>query len=119
VWIMSPTGSGRRPLTSMAVPSLRDGLQPVAFCADGRILLADYVGPNTSQAWLLRLPSGRATRLAGGPDGAGISRDGASVLVDRGGFLNPAAQQTIASEPIAGGAPRTLVTGATQPSWNA
>lgn len=127
VWVMASDGTGRRPLQTPAVPRLRSGLEPIAFSDDGRVLLADYVGPNTSEAWLLRMaggsaagrPEGRPIRLSGRPRGAAISRDGASVLVARGGFLNPSQQQTVESVPAGGGRARRLVKGGAEPSWNA
>jgi hypothetical protein len=118
VWMMARDGSGLRPLTEQRVPALREGLVPLAFSADGASLLAEYIGQNTSEAWLVTLPGGHAARL--GPDltGAALSRGRASALVDRGGFLTPPDQGVVESLPLGGGAPRVLAVHASEPSWN-
>ena len=119
VWLMGSDGSARRPLTSLAIPPLREGLVPVGFSDRGSRLLAQYEGQNTGEAWVLTLSSGRATPLGADLSAGALSRDGASVLVDRGGFLNPPDQGIVESLPVAGGPPRVLAAHGSEPSWNA
>ena len=92
VWLMAAQGSHRARLTSVGVPPLQDGLVPIAFSADGTRLLAEYEGADTSRAWAVDVITRRAHELrrAGhSVAGAAISKNGAALLVDRGGFLNP------------------------------
>jgi dipeptidyl aminopeptidase/acylaminoacyl peptidase len=119
LWLMRGDGAGARPLITQAVPRMRSGLQPVAFSADGRRLLADYVGPNTSQAWLVEFGARhpRALALPPGLSGAGTGGDGSLLLV-AGGVVNPPSQQRIESVPASGGRGTVLVAGGAQASWN-
>lgn len=118
IWLITSHGRARRPLTALPIPALRDGLVPIDFSDSGRLLLAEYEGQDTGEGWLLTLASRRATPLGAGVSGAALSRDGASVLVDRGGFLNPPDQGVVESLPVAGGLPRVLVAHGAEPSWN-
>jgi hypothetical protein len=118
VWLMASDGSGRRALSALAIPRLREGLVPTAFSDNGRVLLADYEGQDTSQAWVVRLPTGRATPLPAGLVPAAVSRDGARVLADRGGFLNSPDRGVVESLPLDGGRPRVLAVRGAEPSWN-
>jgi hypothetical protein len=119
VWLMASDGSSRRPLSALPIPPLSEGLVPTGFSHNGSQLLAEYSGQNTSRAWLLPLSSGRAHVLGAGLVGAALSRDGASALVDRGGFLTPPDQGVVESVPLAGGQPRILAAHGSEPSWNA
>jgi len=119
VWLMASNGRARRALTAFVIPTLREGLVPIGFSDDGSVLLADYEGQDTSQAWMLRLSSDRAIRLGANLAGAALSHNGASALVVRGGFLIPPEQAVVESVPLAGGRPRVLATHASEPSWNA
>jgi hypothetical protein len=94
---------------------------PLAFDASGTRLLAQYVGLDTSQAWTIDVPSGRARELRAGSEpasGAAISSDGATVLIDSGGFLEPPSFGKVESIPFEGGAAQMLVTHGSDPSWN-
>ncbi len=122
IWLRSPTGSApARRLTHIRVRSLVSGLVPLAFSGDGRRLLAEFGGEDTSEAWTVRVPSGRARRLRGGRrtvQAAGLSSNGATVLVDEGGFEGPASSGRVALLPFGGGRPRVLVAHGSQSSWN-
>lgn len=119
VWLMASDGSSGRALTRLPIPPLRDGLVPIAFSDAGDRLLAQYEGQDTSEAWVLTLASGRAVSLGFDFAGGAISRDGTRVLVDHGGFLNPATQGVVESLPLSGGRPRVLAVHGSEPSWNA
>ena len=119
VWLMASDGSGARRLTAVPVPTLRDGLVPIDFSGDGKLLLAQYEGQDTNQAWLIPVSGGPATPLGAGLTGAALSRNGDSALVDRGGFLNPPDQGTVEALPLRGGGPpRILAAHGSDPSWN-
>lgn len=118
LWMMARDGSGLRPLTHLAVPALRDGLAPLAFSANGSLLLAEYVGQDTSEAWLVTLSGGPPVRLGADLTGAALSRGRAGALVDRGGFLYPPDHGVVEALPLTGGAPRVLAAHGSEPTWN-
>jgi hypothetical protein len=119
VWLMAGDGTSARQLTALAVPPLREGLVPIDFDDAGTRLLAEYEGQDTSAAWLLELGRGEAAPLGGDVIGVALSRDGARVLVDRGGFLNAPDRGVVESLPLAGGPLRILVAHGSEPSWDA
>ncbi len=121
IWLRSPTGARTRRLTDIRVRSLVSGLVPLAFSADGSRLLAQFGGQDTSEAWTVRVPSGSARRLTvrgQSVQAAGLSSDGATVLVNEGGFDGPASEGRVATIPFAGGRSTVLVTHGSQASWN-
>jgi hypothetical protein len=122
IWLRSPTGSRTRRLTNIHVRSLVSGLVPLAFSDDGSKLLAQFVGEDTSEAWTVRLPSGRAHRLSAPGrrvlQAAGLSGDGKTVLVNEGGDEGPASEGRVATLPFAGGRAKLLVAHGSQSSWN-
>ena len=90
--LMRPDGSSVRQLTHLRIPRLLSGLTATAWSADGRRLLAEYSGQDTSEAWAVDVATGRARDLTGRLDGvigAGLSADGMTVLVQRGYFDDP------------------------------
>ncbi|HEX3519628.1 MAG TPA: hypothetical protein VHT29_11410 [Solirubrobacteraceae bacterium] len=121
IWI-TPTNGGRsHRLTDLPARPLVSGLVPLAFSEDGSRLLAQYKGQDTSEAWTVRVPSGRARRITvhGQPvQAAGLSRDGSTVLVNEKGFEGPPSEGRVAAIPFAGGRPRVLVAHGSQAGWN-
>lgn len=121
VWLRG-LGSGRsRRLTSIRVHSLVSGLVPLGFSSSGTHLLAEFEGQDTSEAWAVQVPSGRARPIRikrQSAVGGGISRDGSRLLVYRGDFEGPAGNDSIFTVPFSGGAPKLLVAHAAQASWN-
>jgi hypothetical protein len=121
IWLLAPSGGRARRLTNVHVRSLVVGLVPLAFSSDGSRLLAEYGGQDTSEAWAVRVPSGRAKRLTVRGQsvvGAGLSRDGSTVLIDEQGFEGPPSSGRVARMPFAGGRPSVLVAHGSQGSWN-
>lgn len=122
IWLGLPANPGfARRLTNVPAGNLVTGLVPFAFSAAGDRLLAEFEGQDTSEAWAVRVPSGRARRLTirgQAVQGAAISRDGRTVLIEQGAFENPPSRGRVASIPFAGGRPRVLVAHGAQPSWN-
>lgn len=119
LWLMHGTHLQR--LTNMKIPLLLDGLVPVSVSADGNRLLAEYGGTDTSNAWTVQLTPLRAREVLinGQPvQGAAISRDGKSLLIDAGAFQTYASAGTVEVVPFASAHPlRKLARGAF-PSWN-
>jgi hypothetical protein len=121
VWLMNPDGRARTQITHTKVPALLEGLVPMQFSSDGTRLLAEYVGQDTSEAWTVDVTHRRARRLkirGVSVTAGGLSSDGSTVLVDRGGFLNPPSAGTVETMPFTGGPARILVRHAGYPSWN-
>jgi hypothetical protein len=121
IWLRSPTGGTPKRLTSIPVEQLAAGLVPVAFSGDGTRLVAEFVGEDTSEAWTVRVPSGRAHRIIvhGEPVlAAGISRDGFWVLVDELAFENAPSFGRVAEIPFTGGPSTVLIGHGAQASWN-
>jgi hypothetical protein len=121
IWLRRPGARGARRLTSIRVRSLVSGLVPLAFSSSGARMLAEFEGQDTSEAWTVEVPSGRARRmLLGGRVvvGSGLSRDGATVLGAQGGLEGPPSSDNVVTVPFAGGPATVLVSHAGQPSWN-
>ncbi len=120
LWSISPNGSGARQLTHMSVGPLVEGLVPTAISADGRHLLADFEGTDTSAAWTVDLsqPSVSPRPLNGIRDGNiadAISRDGTAVLLTNGFEGNATSVEAV---PWGGGRPTVLAGHGADASWN-
>lgn len=121
IWLTSPSGGHARRLTNVPVRSLVSGLVPIGFSSNGSRLLAEFEGQDTSEAWTVLISSGRARRLTvrGEPVvGAGLSRDGSTVLIDEKSFEGPPSGGRVAQIPFAGGRSRVLVAHGSQAGWN-
>jgi Tol biopolymer transport system component len=121
LWLRRVEGGAPRRLTSIRVRSLVSGLMPLGFSADGSRLVAEFVGQDTSEAWTVQVPSGRArpVRVKHQPVvGGAISRDGSRLLVSEGTLEGPADGDSVVTVPFTGGAPTLLVAHAAQASWN-
>jgi Tol biopolymer transport system component len=120
LWLMNPNGTHRRQLTHTRVPSLVSGLTATQFSGNGKRLLAEYVGQDTSEAWTVDVATGKGRDLTGRVDGVigeALSADGKTVLVQRGFFDDPL-RQSVATIPWAGGRATVLVKHGSAPSWN-
>lgn len=121
LYLMNPAGKQVRRLTHTKVGPLLQGLYPTAWSADGKRLLAEFEGQDTSEAWTVRVARARAHRLTvrgRSVQGAGISRDGATLLVEQGGLGEPASGGRVATIPFAGGRAKVVVAHGAQASWN-
>jgi hypothetical protein len=121
IWLRSASSSAVRKLTNVPADKLVVGLVPLAFSANGTRLLSEFEGQDTSVAWTVRVPSGRARQVRVGNQsvvGDGISRNGATLLVDLGSFESPPSSGRVATIPFTGGRPKVLVTHGAQASWN-
>jgi hypothetical protein len=97
------------------------GLIPLDFSAAGSRLLAEFVGEDTSEAFAVNVTNGRARALHVGREevqGAGISSDGATLLLNTQSFEQAPSHGRIVTVPWAGGAPTVLVAHGAQASWN-
>lgn len=127
LWLIKPGGASRaRQLTNVAVSAPFDGLEPIAFSQDGKHLLANLVGADTSEAWTVDLGSSPAQVHQLGAAGAttignAISRDGNAVLLTVGSeklSSDDFEGQSIAVAPWSGGLATTVVAHGAFASWN-
>jgi len=121
IWLATPAGARVRRLTHIAVGSLVQGLVPLAFSASGSRLLAEFEGEDTSGAYAVTVASGRARSVTVHGQmvqGAGISSDGSTLLIDAGSFEQPPSHGRIVTVPFAGGHATVLVAHGSQASWN-
>ncbi|MGD0452302.1 MAG: hypothetical protein ABSB69_01775 [Solirubrobacteraceae bacterium] len=121
IWLATPAGVRVRKLTHVSVGSLVQGLVPLEFSANGSRLLAEFEGQDTSGAYAVSVVSGRARRVTVRGQmvqGAGISSDGSTLLIDAGSFEQPPSHGQIVTVPFAGGHAKVLVAHGAQASWN-
>jgi Tol biopolymer transport system component len=126
LWLISPSGAGARQLTATAVPKGVEGLTPVGISANGKHLLANFVGPEGSdrdEAYVIDLSGAKPSAprdLTGGGNGNigdAISADGRTILLTKGtaGTVTPLSVETI---PWAGGKPTAVVAAGAYASWD-
>jgi hypothetical protein len=121
IWLRRPSGGALRKLTSIRVRTLVSGLVPLGFSASGTRLLAEFGGQDTSEAWTVQVPSGRARPVRVGRRslaGGAISSDGSELLLAEGGLEGPASDENIITVPFGGGTAKLLISHAAEPSWN-
>jgi WD40-like Beta Propeller Repeat len=117
LYLIEPSGGNERQLTHQRVGYLLAGLVPRAWSADGRRLLAEFGGQDTSYAETVDPRSGRV-RAFRGIVGFALSRDGSTILGATGGFEPGMAPNNVVTVPYAGGSPHVLARGAFYSDWN-
>lgn len=121
LFLMNAEGRRVRRLTRTNVDPLLLGLTPVDWSANGRRLLAEFVGQDTSYAVAVNARTGKQRALTrdleSGFSGAALSADGRFALGATGGF-EPGPDHDVAKVPFGGGRPRLLVRNAFLPDWS-
>jgi dipeptidyl aminopeptidase/acylaminoacyl peptidase len=121
LFLMNPNGKGVKRLTNTKVGPLLLGLFPTEWSADGKRLLAEFQGQDTSYAVVVNPQTGgqRALHKTGeqGFVGTALSADGLTVLGFTGGF-EPGPNHDVATVPYGGGKLTTLVKNAFEPDWS-
>lgn len=121
LYLMGPSGEGVRRLTHTRVGPLLFGLTPTDWSADGRRLLAEFGGQDTSYAVTVNPLSGAQRPVVKAAErglvGAAISADGSTILAATGGF-EPGPRHNVVSVPYAGGPMTVLARNAFEPDWN-
>lgn len=121
LYLMSPQGKGVKRLTHTKVDPLLQGLFPTDWSANGKRLLAEFEGQDTSYAVKVNPKTGAEQPVAqAGEQGfvaTAISRDGKSVLGYTGGF-DPGLQHDVMSIPYSGGKGKVLARNAFLPDWS-
>ena len=121
VFTIKPDGGSLRRITTLRIPGLMSGLVPLEQSADGRRLLANFVGQDTQVAFRVNLVNGKAKALdddfENGLVGFDLTADGRTVLGHTGG-PDPTARHDVVTVPYAGGDPEVLVRRAGFPDWS-
>ncbi len=89
LWIIEANGHDPVELTRVAVDAPFSGLEPIALSQNGKHLLANMIGQNTAQAWVVDLSSKNVLARELGPPGAAtignaISPNGKVILLTNG-----------------------------------
>ncbi len=121
LFLMDPDGSKVKRLTRTRVDPLLSGLSPTEWSANGKRLLAEFGGQDTSYAVTVNPKTGAERALTKerevGFVGTALSRDGKAVLGSLGGF-EPGPGHKVVSIPYAGGKPKLLANDASEPDWS-
>jgi Tol biopolymer transport system component len=121
LFLMSPQGKQVKRLTHTKVDPLLLGLVPTEWSADGKRLLAEFEGQDTSYAVAVNPQTGAQRPLDKAEEqgfvGTALSRDGGTVLGFTGGF-EPEPNHDIATIPYGGGKLKILVKDAYEPDWS-
>jgi hypothetical protein len=118
---IQPDGGSLRRITSLKIPPLLSGLVPLERSANGKRLLAEFIGQDTSWGMAVNPKSGKARALSPPSEHAfvamDLTADGSTVLGVTGG-PDPNNKHNVATVPYRGGKPKVLVRKATEPDWS-
>jgi Tol biopolymer transport system component len=123
LFLMNPNGAGQKRLTHTQVDPLLQGLYPTAWSDDGKKLLDEFEGQDTSYAVAVNPKTGAQKPLEKNGNGeqgfvgTAISGDGTTVLGYTGGF-DPGSRHDVATIPSGGGKAKVLVENAFEPDWS-
>jgi Tol biopolymer transport system component len=121
LFLMNSNGRGVKRLTHTVVDPLLLGLFPTDWSVDGKRILAEFQGQDTSYAVGVNAISGAQKPVAesgeGGFVGTALSADGATVLGFTGGF-EPGPNHRVATVPFTGGKKKVLAKNAFEPDWS-
>ncbi|MDQ2631718.1 MAG: hypothetical protein M3Y75_12225 [Actinomycetota bacterium] len=122
LYLMNSQGKQVKRLTQTKVGPLLRGLFPTDWSADGKRLLTEFGGQDTSYAVVVNPRTGAQRPVAGtgetGFVGTDLSADGSLVLGFNGGFDPGLRNHKVQTVPYGGGKPKTLVKEAFEPSWS-
>lgn len=121
LFLMGPGGGRVKRLTHTKVDPLLSGLSPTEWSANGRRLLAEFGGQDTTYAVTVNPRTGAERTLTSerevGFVGTALSSDGSAVLGSIGGF-EPGPGHKVVSISYGGGKPKVLAKNASEPDWN-
>jgi WD40 repeat protein len=115
LWLLR--GGDSTPLTP---PESVQEILPVAASANGnRLIVDEYAAPAAGRSMAVQVSPRRVRTLGtdGTVVGVGISRDGRTVLLDRGDLALPPRDGVIETVPFGGGQPTRIATGDSA-AWN-
>jgi Tol biopolymer transport system component len=121
LFLMNPQGKAVKRLTHAKVEPLLSGLSPTEWSANGKRLLAEFGGQDTTYAVTVNPKTGAERTLTSerevGFVGTALSSDGKFVLGSIGGF-EPGPGHKVVRIPYAGGKPTVLANNASEPDWS-
>lgn len=121
LYLMNESGGKVRRLTHTKVDPLLQGLYPTQWSANGKRLLAEFEGQDTTYAVTVNPQTGAQRPLVEATEqgflGWALSANGKLVLGSTGGF-EPGPGNDVATIPYGGGKPKVLATNAFEPSWS-
>jgi hypothetical protein len=121
LYLMDESGKQVRRLTHTRVAPLLQGLFPTAWSANGKRLLAEFEGQDTTYAVTVNPRTGAQRPLIEATEqgflGTALSADGKLVLGKTGGF-EPGPGGDVATVRYGGGKPKVLAKNAFEPSWS-
>jgi Tol biopolymer transport system component len=121
LFLMNPNGKQVKRLTHTKVGPLLAGLDPTAWSANGKQLLAEFGGQDTTYAVTVNPKTGAERALTKeretGFVGTALSGDGKLVLGSLGGF-EPGPGHKVVSIPYRGGKPKVLANNASEADWS-
>lgn len=121
LFLMNPNGKQVKRLTHTKVDPLLSGLSPTEWSANGKHLLAEFGGQDTSYAVTVNPKTGAERPLTRerevGFVGTALSKDGTTVLGSLGGF-EPGPGHKVVTIPYRGGLAKVLANNASEPDWS-
>jgi Tol biopolymer transport system component len=121
LYLMNPAGKQVQRLTHTRVDPLLQGLYPTQWSANGKRLLAEFNGQDTSYAVTVDPQTGAQRPVTKAREqgfaGTALSADGKSILGMTGGF-EPGPGHKVLSIPYGGGPPKLLAKNAFEPDWS-
>ena len=118
---IQPDGGSLRRITSVKIPPLFSGLVPLDMSSDGKRLVAELEGQDTSAGFAVNPANGKVRALTrdfeNGFVAANLSEDGKTVLGHTGG-PDPTNKHNVVTMPYRGGKPTVLVRKAFDPDWS-
>jgi Tol biopolymer transport system component len=121
LFLMNPNGKEVKRLTNTKVGPLLSGLSPTAWSANGKQLLTEFGGQDTTYAVTVNPKTGAERALTKeretGFVGTALSSDGRFVLGSLGGF-EPGPGHKVVSIPYKGGKPKVLANNASEADWS-
>jgi hypothetical protein len=121
LYLMSETGRQGKRLTRTEVDPLLQGLIPTDWSADGKRILAEFTGQDTSYAVGVNAKTGAQHAIGRkgelGLIGSALSADGKFVLGYEGVF-EAVTKPKVRRVPFSGGRGKVLVRNASEPGWS-
>jgi Tol biopolymer transport system component len=121
LYLMNEKGKQVKRLTHTNVDPLLQGLFPTAWSANGKRILAEFGGQDTSYAVGVNAVTGAQKPIVKAEEsgfvGTALSADGKTVLGYEGGF-DPGNKHRVVTVPFNGGKAKILVNSATEPDWS-
>jgi Tol biopolymer transport system component len=121
LYVMNPQGKQVKLLTHTTVDPLLLGLFPTAWSADGKRILAEFEGQDTSYAVGVNALTGAqrpiVKKAEQGFVGTALSSDGKTVLGYEGGF-DLSNRHIVGTVPFSGGKLKVLAKSALEPDWS-